>query len=326
MRILVIGASGYIASRTIPLLLAAGHEVVAAARTPAKLDWFWWREHVTARSLDVLDEESIRGAVARDLDAIVYLVHGMAGDGFQDTDRQAASAVRDAADTSGIDRIVYVSGIIPDIPREDLSEHLQSRLEVEQILSQTRGSTITLRAAMIIGAGSTSYSLMSQLARRLPVTVLPDWMNHLVEPLAVADLAAAITGALTAPIAGGSRYFDVGGGEKLPYPALIARFLAANNLERPSIRVPLVPQALVGEIAARVADVPDSTVRALIESLREDMVATDRRWIGELVGSTHTPTTIDEALRRAEQPIDYLIAPSQRDSLQPLPGDPNWAK
>jgi uncharacterized protein YbjT (DUF2867 family) len=326
MRIMVVGASGYIASRTIPQLLAAGHEVIAAARTPAKLDRFWWREQVTVRPLDVLDDESVRTAITNDLDALIYLVHGMAGDAFQDTDRQAASTVRDAADTAGIDRIVYVSGIIPNIAREDLSEHLQSRLEVEQILNQPRGTTITLRAAMIIGAGSTSYALMSQLARRLPVTVLPDWMNHLVEPLAVTDLAAAITGALTAPITDGSRHYDIGGGQQLPYPDLIALYLAANNLERPSVRVPLVPQALVGEIAARVADVPDSTVRALIESLREDMVTTDHRWIGELVPPSYAPSTIEQALRRAEQPIDYLTAPSQRDPLQPLPGDPNWSK
>ncbi|CAM5341300.1 NAD-dependent epimerase/dehydratase OS=Tsukamurella paurometabola (strain ATCC 8368 / DSM /CCUG 35730 / CIP 100753 / JCM 10117 / KCTC 9821 / NBRC 16120/ NCIMB 702349 / NCTC 13040) OX=521096 GN=Tpau_4288 PE=4 SV=1 [Tsukamurella paurometabola] len=322
----MVGASGYIASRTIPLLLEAGHEVVAAARTPAKLDRFWWREQVTARPLDVLDDESVRSALTKDLDALIYLVHGMAGDAFQDTDRQAATAVRAAADTVGIDRLVYVSGIIPDTAGDDLSDHLQSRLEVEQILNQTHGTTITLRAAMIIGAGSTSYSLMSQLARRLPVTVLPDWMNHLVEPLAVADLVAAITGALTAPSAGSNRYFDIGGGEQLPYPDLIARYLAANNLERPSIRVPLVPQTLVGQIAARVADVPNPTVRALIESLSKDMVATDRRWIGELVGPSYTPTTIAEGLRRAEQPIDYLTAPSQRDSLQALPGGPYWTR
>ena len=51
---------------------------------------------------------------------------------------------------------VYLSGIVPDLPREELSDHLLSRLEVEEILSSADCSVLTLRASMVIGAGSTS--------------------------------------------------------------------------------------------------------------------------------------------------------------------------
>lgn len=325
MRVLVIGASGYIGSRAIPVLLSASHEVIAAVRTPAKLDRFWWRERVCVRPLDVLDQQSITSAITSDIEAIVYLVHGMAGDNFRETDRRAAASILQAADNASVARIVYVSGIVPVVPESRFSEHLTSRLEVEKILSQIRGSAITLRAAMIIGAGSTSYAIMSQLARRLPVTVLPDWMNHRVEPLAVTDLTDAIAGAVTVT-AKNSRHYDVGGGTQIAYPELIAKYLSINNLERPSVRVPLLPQSLVAEAAARIADVPDPTVRALIESLQDDMVTSDQSWIGDLVSPTRTPISIDEALQRVESPIDYIRAPSQRDPLQTLPGDPRWAR
>ena len=43
MRVLVLGATGYVGGRLVPELLAAGHEVRCAARTPAKLDGRAWR-------------------------------------------------------------------------------------------------------------------------------------------------------------------------------------------------------------------------------------------------------------------------------------------
>ena len=42
MRILVLGATGYVGSRVVPALLEAGHEVVAAsssAPNPARFAW-----------------------------------------------------------------------------------------------------------------------------------------------------------------------------------------------------------------------------------------------------------------------------------------------
>jgi uncharacterized protein YbjT (DUF2867 family) len=42
MRILVLGATGYVGSRLVPALLDAGHEVVAASSSPADPDRFAW--------------------------------------------------------------------------------------------------------------------------------------------------------------------------------------------------------------------------------------------------------------------------------------------
>ncbi|MCT1873336.1 NAD(P)H-binding protein [Brevibacterium luteolum] len=109
MRVLLIGATGYVASRTIPVLLGAGHTVTAAARSPEKLRAFWWADRVTAARLDVTDDASVSAAVAHSAaDAIVYLVHGMGGSDFRTVDRQSAQRVRRAADAAGINRIVYL--------------------------------------------------------------------------------------------------------------------------------------------------------------------------------------------------------------------------
>lgn len=70
--------------------------------------------------------------------------------------------------------LVYLSGIIPDIPRKAFSEQLAYRLEVGKKLSAAQRRFAGLQAAVVLGTASTSFELMNQLADRLPVTVLPD--------------------------------------------------------------------------------------------------------------------------------------------------------
>jgi len=326
MRVLVIGAGGYVGSRVIPGLLDDGHVVVAGARDPGKLDGFWWSGDVDRVTLDVSNEDSVRAAISEDpdLDAVVYLVHGMGGDNFREVDLSAARNVRAAVDSSSVKTVIYLSGIIPDIPREDLSEHLASRLEVEEELSEVRCRFVGLRAAVILGAASTSFELMMQLAQRLPVTLFPAWLDHLVEPVAVIDVAQAIRGAVRSATVSG--LYDIGSGESIRYPDLVERVLERTGKQRPSLSVPVLPQALVTMVASWLSDIPSSTVTALMESLREDMVARDRRWVTDLLRADHGETiTIDDALQRSTTVPDRVLAPRDRDPMGTLPGDPGWA-
>ena len=63
MRIVVLGATGYVGSRLVPALLTAGHDVVAASSSPADPDRFAWGHQVTWRQCDV-DRQRRRGADA----------------------------------------------------------------------------------------------------------------------------------------------------------------------------------------------------------------------------------------------------------------------
>ena len=84
-------------------------------------------------------------------------------------DRQAADNVAYAAGVVGASRLVYFSGIVPDLPDDELSDHLLSRLEVEEILATADCPVLTLRASMVVGAGSTSFEVMRQMSHRLGV-------------------------------------------------------------------------------------------------------------------------------------------------------------
>jgi uncharacterized protein YbjT (DUF2867 family) len=322
VRVVVTGAGGYIGSRLVPALLSTGHDVTATFTSAASATRFWWADRVRVVQMDVLDRASARAAMA-DADALYYLIHGLGGDDFATTDREGAYSAAHAAVRAGVSRIVYLGGLVPDLADSDLSPHLRSRLEVEDVLTDSGVPTLALRAAMVVGSGSTSFEIMRQISERLPVQVLPTWMRSRVEPVAVTDVVAALVGALEAPAV--SRAYDVGSGEPLAYAALLRRYAELAGLTRVQISVPLLPTALVSRLAPVLTAAPPSTVQSLVESLHHDMVCREDDFRRELLPPRHRLVPVGRALERALQVPDPSVPDTDRDVMGPLVSDADWA-
>src|SRR6478735_11614325 len=195
--VLVTGATGYVGSRLIPRLLADGHTVRAAVTDLDKAADRWWADQVELVRMDVLEADTVDAAL-EGVDAVFYLIHGMGGEDFAIRDRASAETMAYACAMAGVRTIVYLSGLVPDVPEDELSEHIASRLEVERILTGASSGirTITLRAAIVTGSGSTSFEVVRQISERMPVQAIPAWMDSRVQPVAVVDVVEALTGAL----------------------------------------------------------------------------------------------------------------------------------
>ncbi|MGA9748814.1 MAG: NAD(P)H-binding protein [Nocardioides sp.] len=313
------GATGYVGGRLVPLLLERGHEVRTTTSDPDR-EQPWWSDRVETVVMDALDTDQVEAACAG-VEAVYYLIHGMGGDDFVETDRKAATNLAAGARAHGVDRIVYLSGLVPDVEESELSEHVTSRREVEQILMGLPATVVVLRAAVLLGSGSTSFEIIRQVSERMPVHTVPSWMDSVVQPIAVVDVLEALVGALT--YTGPSRHFDVGGPDQLRYGALLEAYTSHAGLERPQVNVPLLPTSLVGTLVGSLTDVPRTTVEALVESLHHDMVIADEDFRELLLPRGHHLVGLDEAFRRSL--AGRATAPESSDPMGPLPQDPVWA-
>jgi len=323
--VLVTGATGYVGSRLIPRLLRDGHTVRAAVTNLDKARGRWWADQVELVRMDVLDADTVDPAV-EGVDAVFYLIHGMSGPDFAVRDRESAETMAYACANADVRTIIYLSGLVPDVPEDELSEHIASRLEVERILGGASYGirTITLRAAIVTGSGSTSFEIVRQISERMPVQAIPAWMDSRVQPIAVVDVVEALTGALRLD-SDESRSYDVGGPERMPYTRLLDVYSTVAGLSRPQVVVPGLPTELVGALAGVITDVPASTVEALVESLRHDMVCHDVDWTYDLVPEGHEILDVEQSFARALAPANEAVPPAERDPLGPMPGDPVWA-
>ncbi|MGF0319608.1 SDR family oxidoreductase [Nocardia fluminea] len=329
MRCVVFGATGYIGGRLVPELVQAGHDVRVVARTPAKLAEVPWRDQVEVVDGDVTDNDAVRAAVA-DQEVVYYLVHSLTRRGFADIDRDAAQVVAAAANAAGVERIVYLGGIIP--PHTELSRHLASRAEVGEILRASGVPTVELRAAVIIGSGSASFEMLRYLSERLPAIVTPRWVHNRIQPIAVRDVLYYLLHAAQLP-AEVNRSFDIGGPDVLTYLTMMRKYaIVAGLTRRVVLPVPVLTPWLSAQWVNLVTPVPRALAVPLIESLVHEVVCGEHDIAAHIPdpaqGLTQYECAVELALtriRNAEVPTRWSDASTYGAPSDPLPTDPDWS-
>lgn len=320
MRILVTGASGFAGSLLVARLLREGHEVVALSRDPARLaelpddlaEPFLDGAVATVRG-DVLTGEGLAQAMAG-VHVAYYLIHSMeraAGSSeFALRDRIGARAFAAQARGSGVRRIIYLGGLLPNArvgrrhqrgaarngsaERARLSPHLESRLAVERILLDAVPDSVALRASIVIGARSRSFRLLVHLVERMPVLALPSWQRFRTQPIDERDMIEMLAAAAVANV--GGRSLDAAGPEVLSYGDMIARIAELMLVRRPSIGLGLSMTPVTARVAAAIAGEEPELVLPLMGSLNADLLAADDRAASLLGVALHS---FDSAVEHA---------------------------
>ncbi len=303
--VLVTGASGFVGSHLAEALVAAGHSVRAMTRHPDT-----YHGAGTPVVGDVADRVSLVAAMSG-VAAAYYLVHSLDSQDFVSLDAEAARNFAAAASEAGIDRIIYLGGLGTD--DGGLSDHLQSRREVEKLLAAGDVPVTVLRAAIVIGHGGISWEITRQLVDHLPAMVVPRWATTKTQPIALADIVRYLVGVLEPDGARGQTY-EVGGPDVLTYAEMMQRVARIKyGRPLPMLAVPLLTPRLSSHWLSLVTDVDTQTARNLIDSMNNEVVVTEHSIKQVVLAEPMSyDDAVHEALRQREQALSSSDQPAKK--------------
>jgi len=197
MRVVLLGATGFVGHHVLPRLSADGHECLALSRHRMTCRDLSIIPRVKLRQTDVYDPAKLAAAFSG-ADAVINMVgilneSGRRGKGFHKAHVELAERVIDACRSEGVRRLVQVSALNAGKGR---SHYLRSKGQAEERIRQAADidSTI-LQPSVIFGAEDSFFNRFAGLLRLAPVLPLacPDAR---MQPVWVGDVAAVVAACL----------------------------------------------------------------------------------------------------------------------------------
>jgi uncharacterized protein YbjT (DUF2867 family) len=271
MKILLTGTSGYIGQRLLPALIQKGHTVVCCVRDKQRFDASMHdASKIEVVEVDFLKEETLAN-IPSDIEAAYYLIHSMSastGD-FLEMEAKAAQHFRNCMQQTRLKQVVYLSGIVNE---EQLSKHLTSRKNVEEILGSADYHLTTLRAGIIVGSGSASFEIIRDLVEKLPIMIAPRWLETKSQPIAVSNVIEFLQGVLMREETF-DKAFDIGGPEVLTYSEMLLKFAEVRKLKRILIHVPIMTPRLSSYWLYFVTSTSYKLAVNLVDSMKVEVIA-----------------------------------------------------
>ena len=311
MKILLTGATGYIAQRLLPDLTVKGHEVVCCVRDKARFNIQNYNSQpVSVIEADFLKAETL-STIPGDIDVAYYLIHSMStatGD-FEKMEEISAINFRDSLLKTRVRQVIYLSGIVNE---EVLSKHLTSRRNVEMILGTGSYSLTTLRAGIIIGSGSASFEIIRDLVEKLPVMIAPRWLKTHTQPVAIRNVVEFLSGVLMNEKTFNKSY-DIGGPDIMTYKEMLLGFARVRGLKRTIGIVPVMTPKLSSYWLYFITSTSYSLAQNLVDSMKIEVICKEND-LKELLGIT--PMNYEDAIREAFTKIELNQVPSSwKDAL-----------
>ena len=267
MRVLIVGAAGYVGSHLVPTLLQKGYRVRCLVRSAGKLRPFAWADKVEVIEGDAEDADAVRAAL-QGIHAAYYLLHSLTVADFERRDAQIAEQFGYIAKQKRVRQIIYLSGLGDE--REKLSRHLRSRHETGRRLRAGGVPVLEFRSAAIIGAGSLPFEMVRYLTERLPAMICPRWVRTELQPIAISDVIAYLTTALQLPPT--NAIVEIGAPDVANYLAMMRYYAALRGLRRLMVTVPVFTPELASYWVGLITPISARVVRPLIEGLRNNLL------------------------------------------------------
>jgi NADH dehydrogenase len=276
--ILVTGAAGFMGRHTIPVLLRAGHRVIALVRSRESGETVLERlppdvrQEVEPRIGDVTRPDTLPAALAG-ADAVLHLVaiprDRNGGADLRRVNTEGTRSVVEAMRTSGVRRLVHVGALgVEDDPN---LHYASSKARAEAIVSRSGLDWTILRPSLQFGEGDGFFNIIAGLVRLSPgVVPVPGNGSSRFQPIHVGDVARIVAASFADPTTVGQS-FDLGGPRYWTYREITAEVLTALGKRRAIVPMPLPLIRLVAR-AAELVRLPFPVATDQLRQLRLDNI------------------------------------------------------
>jgi uncharacterized protein YbjT (DUF2867 family) len=311
MKILLTGATGYIAKRLLTVLLENGHEVVCCVRDVHRFD----ASRFNSKNIQVIEVDFLLAdelsRIPEDIDVAFFLIHSMSSQqgSFDELEAIAAKNFKSRLQQTQVKQVIYLSGIVNE---EHLSKHLSSRKNVEEILSSGIYALTTLKAGIIVGSGSASFEIIRDLVEKLPFMIAPKWLSTRCQPIAIRNVIQYLSGVMMKSETF-NKSFDIGGPDILTYKEMLLRFAHIRGLHRSIVILPVMTPKLSSYWLYFVTTVSYSLAKHLVNSMKVEVVCSENN-LEKMLGIV--PIGYDKAIELAFDKIEQQqVMSSWKDAL-----------
>ena len=311
MRVLLTGANGYIGMRLLPLLIDNGFEVICCVRDRNR----FFVEPKIRDQIEIIEVDFLKNVdttnFPKNIDVAYYLIHSMSSstENFDRMEALSAKNFNAYMEYANTKQVVYLSGIVNE---NNLSKHLSSRKNVEEILYQGASAVTVLRAGIIVGSGSSSFEIIRDLCEKLPFMITPKWVNTKTQPIGVRDVLRFL---INVPLnkATYNDSFDIAGPEVLTYKEMLLRYAKFRKLPLYIFTLPIMTPKLSSYWLYFVTSTSYKLAINLVDSMKVPVIAKDNR-LQKIVG--FKPMTYTKALELAFTKIEQnQVVSSWKDSM-----------
>ncbi len=312
MRILLTGANGYIGMRLLPVLVEAGHEVTCVVRDKNRFK----------PSQDLLDkiniiefdflhpENAVQHFNKKQFDVSYYLIHSLGDTSttLKEYEIRSAGCFVLVASLTQVKQIVYLSGISNE---KNLSKHLLARKVVKDVFIRSGIAYTIFEAGIIVGSGSISFEIIRDLTEKIPVMIVPRWLNSRCQPIAIRNVIFYLHKCLLNERTF-FRTFEIGGPDVLTYKQMLLEFAAVRGYKRYIISLPVLFPGLSVYWLYLTTSANFTIAKQLVQSMKNDVVCKEFS-IREIIPQDLIPYR--EAIKMAFERIEQnMVISSWTDS------------
>jgi uncharacterized protein YbjT (DUF2867 family) len=272
MKILLTGANGYIGMRLLPTLVEAGHDVTCVVRdrnrfrpAPGLLD------KIEIIEFDFLQpENAIQNFNKKHYDVAYYLIHSL-GDTLttlKEYELRSAGCFVLVASLTQVKQIIYLSGISNEI---NLSKHLMARKVVKMVFVNSGIPYTIFEAGIIVGSGSISFEVIRDITEKIPVMVVPNWLDSRCQPIAIRNVITYLHKCLMNENMF-CKTFEIGGPDVLSYKQMLLEFANIRGYKRYIFSIPGAFQGLSAYWLYLTTSANFTIARQLVQSMKNDTI------------------------------------------------------